>query len=217
MARFSDRMVPEVVQVFWAAMARGDHRGPPFDPGPVVPPSGSRACGTRRHHRWRHAGSGSTCQSRPEHARCHRARGCVDPRCGSAQRDHVDPAPDRWPAPDLRTSRRLGCPGLARSCGSRWRCDQRLAAADEDPAVAPCLSPKPPQSSPPLHLEGGSTRSGVRLASVVRRLLRRSHMARSDVRGVRSRIGLCDGDVLAARCREGRAAVTMLVPEAEQD
>ena len=24
MARFSDRMVPEVVQVFWAAMARGD-------------------------------------------------------------------------------------------------------------------------------------------------------------------------------------------------
>ena len=24
MARFSDRMVPEVVQVFWAAMARGE-------------------------------------------------------------------------------------------------------------------------------------------------------------------------------------------------
>jgi hypothetical protein len=24
MARFSDRMVPEIVQVFWAAMARGE-------------------------------------------------------------------------------------------------------------------------------------------------------------------------------------------------
>ena len=47
---------------------RAVHRDPPIHPGPVVPGPWSRARCTCRHHRRRHAGSGSTCQSRPKHA-----------------------------------------------------------------------------------------------------------------------------------------------------